>query len=152
MVTRNPFVCVSIPVGQPDPNSIANANLDPPTPADREVSIHDWRLVIVPCGLVLCACRTRAAVCVCGAAGFKNGGFSQQTARLFWLYLFIMQAGSSQILPAQADLRHLDRPPGRKTCNVLSIQSGNGNNLILIVHNSRETTYYLLLTLMVYIY
>ena len=80
-------VCVSIPIGQPDPNAIANANPDPPTPADREVPVHGRCLVIVPCGLNLCACRTRAAVCVCGRAGFKNGGFSQQTALLFWFYL-----------------------------------------------------------------
>ena len=48
-----PFVCVSFPVGQPDPN----ANPDPPTSADREVPIHGWRLVVAPCGLVMCAWR-----------------------------------------------------------------------------------------------
>ena len=45
-------VCVSIPLGQPDPNLIANANPDPPTPADREVPTYGWCLVIVPYGLV----------------------------------------------------------------------------------------------------
>ena len=33
---------------QPDPTNIANANPYPPTPADRVVPIHSWRLVIVP--------------------------------------------------------------------------------------------------------
>ena len=45
-------------------------NLDLPTPADREVSIHGWRLVIAPCGLVMCACRTHA-----GAVHSKMVGF-----------------------------------------------------------------------------
>ena len=53
-------------IGQPDPNAIANTKPDSPTPADREVPNHGWCLVIVPCGLVLCTCRTRAGVmCVC---------------------------------------------------------------------------------------
>ena len=40
-----PFVCVYIPVYQPD--STGNANLDPPTPADREVPNHGWRFLCV---------------------------------------------------------------------------------------------------------
>ena len=40
----------SIPVSQPDPD----ANQDPPTPADRKVPIHGWRLVIELCGLWFC--------------------------------------------------------------------------------------------------
>ena len=48
-------LCVSISVGQPDPDAIAYANPYPPTPADRLVPLHGWRLVIV-----LCACRARA--------------------------------------------------------------------------------------------
>ena len=39
-------MCGFAPVGQPDPNAIANANPDPPTPADRVVPIHDWDLFI----------------------------------------------------------------------------------------------------------
>ena len=35
-------------VGQPDPNAIAKANPDPLTPADREVPIHGWCLVVHP--------------------------------------------------------------------------------------------------------
>ena len=68
-----PFVCVSFPVGQPDPNAIANANPDPPT-SDREVPIHGWRLAVAPCGLVMCACRTRAELGfgVCCALGFEG--------------------------------------------------------------------------------
>ena len=34
--------------------------MDPPTPADREVPIHGWCLVVARCGLVMCACRTHA--------------------------------------------------------------------------------------------
>ena len=33
----------------PNPTNIANANPNPPTPADRVVPVHSWRLVIVPC-------------------------------------------------------------------------------------------------------
>ena len=29
--------------GMADPTSVANANPDPPTPADRVVPVHDWR-------------------------------------------------------------------------------------------------------------
>ena len=65
-----PFVCVSIIVGKPDPNANPKANPDPPTPADREVAIHGWRLVIAPCGLVICACRTHA-----GGVDSKMVGF-----------------------------------------------------------------------------
>ena len=42
-----------------NPTNIANANPDPPTPADRVVPIHSWRLVIVPCGLILCVSLVR---------------------------------------------------------------------------------------------
>ena len=51
MVTKSLLACFSIPVGQSDPNDIANP--EPPTPAKREIPLHGWRLVIVPCGLVL---------------------------------------------------------------------------------------------------
>ena len=51
------FVCVSGSVlswpTRPNPTNIANANPNPPTPADRVVPVHSWRLVIVPCGLIL---------------------------------------------------------------------------------------------------
>ena len=40
---------------RPNPTNIANANPNPPTPAGRVVPVHSWRLVIVPCGLILCA-------------------------------------------------------------------------------------------------
>ena len=52
---------VSIPVGQPDPTRpiSLNANPDPLTLADRVVPIHGWPLVIVPCGLILCASLVR---------------------------------------------------------------------------------------------
>ena len=46
-----------------NPTNIANANPDPPTPADRVVPIHGWRLAIVPCGLVLCAHLCASLVC-----------------------------------------------------------------------------------------
>ena len=49
------YLRMCFPVGEPNPNAIANANPDPPTPADHVVPIHGWHLVIV-----LCACRTRA--------------------------------------------------------------------------------------------
>ena len=42
-----------------NPTNIANANPNPPTPADRVVPVHSWRLVIVPCGLILCASLVR---------------------------------------------------------------------------------------------
>ena len=54
---------------RPNPTNIANANPNPPTPADRVVPVHSWRLVIVPCGLILCASlvrfclNTRSRVC-----------------------------------------------------------------------------------------
>ena len=50
---------VSIPVGQPDPTRPISLTLTPPTPADRVVPIHGWRLVIVLCGLILCASLVR---------------------------------------------------------------------------------------------
>ena len=62
-----PFVCVSFPVGQPDPNDIANTKPDPPTSADREVPIHGWRLVVAPCGLVMWL-----GFGVCCAQGFQG--------------------------------------------------------------------------------
>ena len=34
---------------RPNPTNIANANPNPPTPADRVVPVHSWRLAIVPC-------------------------------------------------------------------------------------------------------
>ena len=34
---------------RPNPTNIASANPNPPTPADRVVPVHSWRLVIVPC-------------------------------------------------------------------------------------------------------
>ena len=34
---------------RPNLTNIANANPNPPTPADRVVPVHSWRLVIVPC-------------------------------------------------------------------------------------------------------
>ena len=43
-----------------NPTNIADANNpNPPTPADRLVPVHSWRLVIVPCGLILCASLVR---------------------------------------------------------------------------------------------
>ena len=44
---------------RPNPTNIANANPNPPTPADRVIPVHSWRLVIVPCGLILCASLVR---------------------------------------------------------------------------------------------
>ena len=44
---------------RPNPTNIANANPNPSTPADRVVPVHSWRLVIVPCGLILCASLVR---------------------------------------------------------------------------------------------
>ena len=44
---------------RPNPTNIANANPNPPTPAGRVVPVHSWRLVIVPCGLILCASLVR---------------------------------------------------------------------------------------------
>ena len=44
------FVCVSIPFGQTDPSAIANANSDPPTPADRfMVGALSWYPVVWFC-------------------------------------------------------------------------------------------------------
>ena len=51
-----------------NPTNIANANPDSQTPADRVVPNHVWRLVIVPCGLVLCA----SLVCVSGFVCIHN--------------------------------------------------------------------------------
>ena len=44
---------------RPNPTNIVNANPNPPTPADRVVPVHSWRLVIVPCWLILCASLVR---------------------------------------------------------------------------------------------
>ena len=63
-----PEEIVSIPVGQitrPKPTNIANANPDPPNPADRVVPTHGWRLVKVPCGLILCASLVRFCLWFC---------------------------------------------------------------------------------------
>ena len=49
----------------------------PLTTADREVSVHGWRLVVAPCGLVMCACRTRAAV-VCVVLDSKMVAFHSE--------------------------------------------------------------------------
>ena len=41
-------------LANPTLNAIANAKPNVPIPAGRVVPIHGWRLVIIPCGLVLC--------------------------------------------------------------------------------------------------
>ena len=46
-------------VTRPNPTNIANANPNPPTPADRVVPVHSWRLVIELCGLISCASLVR---------------------------------------------------------------------------------------------
>ena len=52
---------VSIPVGQPDPTRPISLTLTQ-TPY---VPIHGWRLVVVPCGLVLCASLVRFCLWFC---------------------------------------------------------------------------------------
>ena len=47
----------------------------PPTPADREVPTHGWRLLLVPYGLVLCPHRTHGACGVCVVLDSKMVGF-----------------------------------------------------------------------------
>ena len=89
-----PFVCVSFPVGQPDPNAIANTNPDPPTSADREVPIHGWRLVVAPCGLVMwlgfgvcCALGVQGAISLlswfCFAARFSICSLTGTYTRIY---------------------------------------------------------------------
>ena len=62
---------------RPNPTNIANANPNPPTPAGRVVPVHSWRLVIVPCGPILCASlvrfclNARSRVCALCGGEFK---------------------------------------------------------------------------------
>ena len=88
---------------QPDPNAVADANPHPPTPADREVPIHGWRLVVAPCDLVMCACRTRAAV-VCVWCWILKWWVS--TANRFPFVVPALQTGS-QVLPVQDNIHEL---------------------------------------------
>ena len=65
---------LSIPVGQPDPTRPISLTLTQtsPTPADRVVPIHGWRLVIVLCELILCASLVRFCLWFCVRAQSKK--------------------------------------------------------------------------------
>ena len=59
---------------RPNPTNIANANPNPPTPADRVVPVHSWRLVIVPCPGVWLRDRSAAELsCVNLVYGSRSG-------------------------------------------------------------------------------
>ena len=62
---------------RPNPTNIANANPNPPTPADRVVPVHSWRLVVVPCPGVWLRDRSAAELSclslVYGSGSNQNG-------------------------------------------------------------------------------
>ena len=84
---------------RPNPTNIANANPNPPTPAGRVVPVHSWRLVIVPCGLILCASlvrfylNARSRVCALCGGEFKIMGLCNRFCKRFFAAM-IVQADS----------------------------------------------------------
>ena len=80
---------------RPNPTNIANANPNPPTPAGRVVPVHSWRLVIVPCGLILCASlvrfclNARSRVCALCGGEFKIMGLYSRFCKRFFAAVIV---------------------------------------------------------------
>ena len=80
---------------RPNPTNIANANPNPPTPAGRVVPVHSWRLVIVPCGLILCASlvrfclNARSRVCALCGGEFKIMGLYNRFCKRFFATVIV---------------------------------------------------------------
>ena len=89
---------------RPNPTNIANANPNLPTPAGRVVPVHSWRLVIVPCGLILYASRVRfclnagSRVCALCGGKFKIMGLYNRFCKRFFAAVIVRTT-------AQADSR-----------------------------------------------
>ena len=80
---------------RPNPTNITNANPNPPTQADRVVPVHSWRLVVVPCGLILCASlvrfclNARSRVCALCGGEFKIMGLYNRFCKLFFAAVIV---------------------------------------------------------------
>ena len=89
---------------RPNPTNIANANPNPPTPSGRVVPVHSWRLVIVPCGLILCAylvrfcLNARSRVCALCGGEFKIMSLYNRFCKRFFAAVIVRAT-------AQADSR-----------------------------------------------
>ena len=76
---------------RPNPTNIANANPKSPTPAGRVVPVYSWRLVTVPCGLILCASlvrfclNARSRVCALCGGKFKIMGLYNRFCKRFFV-------------------------------------------------------------------
>ena len=89
---------------RPNPTNITNANPNPPTPAGRVIPGQSWRLVIVPCGLILCASlvwfclNARSRVCALCGGEFKIMGLYNRFCKRFFPAVIVRTT-------AQADSR-----------------------------------------------
>ena len=114
---------------RPNPTNIANANPNPPTPADRVVPVHSWRLVIVPCGLILCASlvrfclNARCGVCALCGGEFKIMGLYNRFCKRFFAAVIVRTT-------AQADSRAQRITCPAEVCRRLTDYSSWGFNSV----------------------